>query len=201
MGPDAGAGHWIPCIAASSARHSAGSLHAVGALAGRVGRVEPLRLAQARAVFARSVFAWMALGAAMVLPVPATAEIHEVTVQRNLAAKMRDGVSLRADVYRPKEEGKFPVLLVRTPYDKRNETNFGLKGAARGFVVIAQDVRGRFESEGEWYTFMHESQDGYDTVEWAAGLPYSNGKVGMFGGSYVGATQFVAALAKPPHRG
>src|SRR6266852_3318174 len=111
---------------------------------------EPVRLAQARAVFSRSVFAWMTLCAAIFLPVPATAENHEVTVQRNVAAKMRDGVTLRADVYRPKAEGKYPVLLVRTPYDKRNETNFGLKAAARGYVVIAQDVRGRFESEGEW---------------------------------------------------
>jgi putative CocE/NonD family hydrolase len=91
------------------------------------------------------------------------------------------------------------VLLVRTPYDKTGETSFGLKGAARGYVVIAQDVRGRFTSEGDWYTFKNESQDGYDTVEWAAALPYSNGKVGMFGGSYVGATQYLAAIAKPPH--
>src|SRR5256884_1460013 len=112
---------------------------------------------------------------------------------------MRDGVTLRADIFRPKVEGKFPVLLVRTPYDKTGTINFGLKAAARGYVVIAQDVRGRFESEGEWYTFKHESQDGYDTVEWAAGLPGSNGKVGMFGGSYVGATQFLAAIAHPPH--
>jgi len=91
------------------------------------------------------------------------------------------------------------VLLVRTPYDKQGISGFGLKGAARGYVVIAQDVRGRFESEGEWYTFKNESQDGYDTVEWAAALPYSDGKVGMFGGSYVGATQFLAAIAHPPH--
>jgi putative CocE/NonD family hydrolase len=127
------------------------------------------------------------------------AENYEITVIRNVEAKMRDGVTLRADVYRPKAEGKYPVLLVRTPYDKRNETNFGMKGAARGYVVIAQDVRGRFESEGEWYTFRNEPADGYDTVEWAAALPHSNGKVGMYGGSYVGATQFLAALAKPPH--
>jgi putative CocE/NonD family hydrolase len=112
---------------------------------------------------------------------------------------MRDGVTLRADIYRPKAEGKFPVLLVRTPYDKTGSMGFGLRAAARGYAVIAQDVRGRFESEGEWYPFKNESQDGYDTVEWAAALPYSNGKVGMFGGSYVGATQFLAALAKPPH--
>src|SRR5260370_27780303 len=112
---------------------------------------------------------------------------------------MRDGVTLRADICRAKADGKYPVLLVRTPYDKTGTLHFGLKAAARGYVVIAQDVRGRFESEGEWYTFKYESQDGYDTVEWAAALPYSNGKVGMFGGSYVGATQYLAALAKPPH--
>ena len=124
---------------------------------------------------------------------------YEVTVERGVAAKMRDGVTLRADIYRPKADGKFPVLLVRTPYDKTNEMNFGLRAAARGYVVIAQDVRGRLTSEGEWYTFKNESQDGYDTVEWAAALPYSNGKVGMFGGSYVGATQYLAAIARPPH--
>ena len=127
------------------------------------------------------------------------AEIHEVTVERNVAAAMRDGVILRADIYRPKSEGKFPVLLVRTPYDKTGEMNFGLKAAARGYVVVAQDVRGRFESQGHWYPFKNESLDGYDTVEWAAALPYSNGKVGMFGGSYVGATQYLAAIAHPPH--
>ncbi len=153
-----------------------------------------------RLVRARAAFVCMALCAAMALPArAAAAEEHEIVVERNVAAKMRDGVTLRADVYRPKAEGKYPVLLVRTPYDKRNETNFGLKAAAHGYVVIAQDVRGRFESEGEWYVFKNESQDGYDTVEWAAALPYANGKVGMFGGSYVGATQFLAAIAHPPH--
>jgi putative CocE/NonD family hydrolase len=161
----------------------------------RDGREESVRLARARAAIA-----WMALCAAMVLPArAAAAESHEIAVERNVAAKMRDGVTLRADVYRPKAEGKYPVLLVRTPYDKQGISGFGHKAAARGYVVIAQDVRGRFESEGEWYTFKNESQDGYDTVEWAAALPYSNGKVGMFGGSYVGATQFLAAMAKPPH--
>ena len=138
---------------------------------------------------------WMFLAAG----VSRAAESYEVVVERNIPAKMRDGVTLRADIYRPKAEGRFPVLLVRTPYDKTNEMSFGMKGAARGYVVIAQDVRGRFASEGEFYTFKNESLDGYDTVEWAAALPYSNGKVGMFGGSYVGATQMLAAIAKPPH--
>ena len=137
---------------------------------------------------------------AMITPgVARAADNYEVVVERSVGAKMRDGVTLRADIYRPKADGKFPVLLVRTPYDKTGETGFGLKAAARGYVVIAQDVRGRFESEGEWYPFKNESQDGYDTVEWAAALPYSNGKVGMFGGSYVGATQYLAAIAQPPH--
>lgn len=144
--------------------------------------------------------AWIAIAASLLtVPAKAAQENYQVIVQRFVSAKMRDGVTLEADVYRPKAEGKFPVLLVRTPYDRRNETGFGMKGAARGYVVIAQDVRGRFDSQGEWYTFKNESNDGYDTVEWAAALPYSNGKVGMFGGSYVGATQYLAAIAKPPH--
>ena len=127
------------------------------------------------------------------------AESQEVRIEKNVAAKMRDGVTLRADIYRPKKEGKFPVLLVRTPYDKNTEMGFGMRAAARGYVVVAQDVRGRYESDGEFYTFINESADGYDTVEWAAALPYSDGKVGMFGGSYVGATQYLAAIMHPPH--
>jgi predicted acyl esterase len=92
-------------------------------------------------------------------------ERYEVVVDREVPAKMRDGVVLRADIYRPKADGKFPVLLTRTPYDKHGEVDFGLLAAAHGYVVVAQDVRGRFASEGEWYTFKYESQDGYDTVE------------------------------------
>ena len=152
--------------------------------------------------FARRSLAAAVLGVAALEVAPASladATKYEVSVERGVAAKMRDGVTLRADIYRPKADGKFPVLLVRTPYDKTNETSFGLRAAVRGYVVIAQDVRGRLTSEGEWYPFKNESLDGYDTVEWAAALPYSNGKVGMFGGSYVGATQYLAAIAKPPH--
>ena len=123
----------------------------------------------------------------------------EVVTERNVPAKMRDGVVLRADIYRPKAEGKFPVLLVRTPYNKDSTRETGLRGARRGYVIIYQDCRGRYASEGEWYPFRDESQDGFDTVEWAAALPYSNGKVGFFSGSYCGATQLLAAIAQPPH--
>lgn len=123
----------------------------------------------------------------------------DVHVDRAVEMKTRDGIVLRADIYRPSSEGRFPVLLERTPYDKNQEVAFGYKAAAAGYVVVIQDVRGRYTSEGEWYPFQHESEDGYDTVEWAAALPHSNGKVGMFGASYVGATQMLAAIAHPPH--
>src|SRR5450432_1768188 len=127
------------------------------------------------------------------------ADPYAVTFESDVEMKTRDGVTLHADIYRPKADGQFPVLVQRTPYDKNNDVSMGLQGAARGYVMIIQDVRGRFASEGEWYVFKHESEDGYDTVEWAAALPYSNGKVGMFGGSYVGATQMLAAIVHPPH--
>ncbi|MGD0683040.1 MAG: CocE/NonD family hydrolase [Terracidiphilus sp.] len=123
----------------------------------------------------------------------------DIVVERNVAMQTRDGVTLRADIYRPSGDGTFPVLLQRTPYNKDNTAAFARKAAARGYMVVVQDVRGRFASEGEWYTFKHESEDGYDAVEWAAALPHSNGKVGMFGGSYVGATQMLAAISQPPH--
>jgi len=129
-------------------------------------------------------------------------EPYEVTIETNVTMKTRDGVTLGADVYRPKADGKFPVLLERTPYDKHRMTyagvGFGVKAAAQGYVYIIQDCRGRFTSEGDWYPFKYESQDGYDTVEWAAALPYANGKVGLVGMSYVGVTQMLTAIAAPP---
>ncbi|GAC1630390.1 MAG: CocE/NonD family hydrolase [Candidatus Acidiferrum sp.] len=126
---------------------------------------------------------------------------YEILFESNVAVKMRDGVTLRADIYRPKTDEKLPVLLTRTPYDKTRNwiTPFAHTAASRGYIVIMQDVRGRYESEGAWYPFKHEAEDGYDTIEWAGTLPYTNGKVGMFGGSYVGATQMLAAMMHPPH--
>ncbi len=126
-------------------------------------------------------------------------EPYAVTVQRNVAVKMRDGVTLYADVYRPRGDDKFPVLLTRTPYDKTGNLGTCMRVAAAGYVCVAQDVRGRYTSEGEWYPFKHESEDGYDTIEWLAHQPWSTGVIGMFGGSYVGATQMLAAITRPPH--
>lgn len=127
------------------------------------------------------------------------AQTYRVIIRQNVPVHMRDGVTLRADVYRPDAPGKFPVLLERTPYNKAGEVETAAKDAAQGYVVVIQDCRGRYASAGEWYPFKHESDDGYDTVEWAAALPHSDGRVGMFGGSYVGATQMLAAIAHPPH--
>lgn len=145
-------------------------------------------------------FLTIALVALTVLPRGASAaEPFAVTVEHGVEVKMRDGTVLRADIYRPKTEGSFPVLLERTPYDKNNSSGFGLRAAAQGYIVIVQDVRGRYTSEGEWYPFKNESNDGFDTIEWAAALAHTDGRVGMFGGSYVGATQMLAAIAHPPH--
>ena len=107
----------------------------------------------------------------------------KVVVEKNLAMRTRDGVTLRADVYRPDAAGKYPVLVMRTPYDKSQELALTEKDyfPPRGYVLLVQDTRGRFSSEGEFYPFVHEAADGYDAIEWAAALPWSNGKVGMVG--------------------
>jgi hypothetical protein len=129
----------------------------------------------------------------------AWSQAADVVVEHNVGMKTRDGVTLRADIYRPAGEENYPVLLQRTPYNKTGTAEFAQKAVQRGYIVVVQDVRGRYASEGEWYTFKHEGEDGYDAVEWAASLPHANGKVGMFGGSYVGATQMLAAVSHPPH--
>ena len=146
-----------------------------------------------------SLFGWVLLFLAAPL---FAAENYPVKVERAVSVKMRDGVILRGDIFRPDAEGKFPALLQRTPYRRATwgyDVDFAQRAAARGYVVFLQDVRGRYTSDGEWYPFLHESEDGYDTIEWIAAQPYSDGRVGMFGGSYVGATQMLAAIAQPPH--
>jgi uncharacterized protein len=124
-----------------------------------------------------------------------------LVVERNVPIPMRDGVTLYADVYRPSAPGRYPVLLQRTPYDKSMLGTTGqlvLRATAAGYAVVVQDVRGRFTSEGEFYTFVHERDDGHDTIEWLVAQPWSDGSVGMYGQSYVGLTQWQAALSGHP---
>lgn len=123
-------------------------------------------------------------------------------VTHDVAVPMRDGTILRADVFRPQGDGLFPVLVYRTPYDKREAAgsyDTHLHAVARGYAVVLQDVRGRYASDGLFEPYRNEGRDGFDTIEWAAGQPWSNGVVGTFGLSYPGAVQWLAALAEPPH--
>src|SRR5215469_12425241 len=124
-----------------------------------------------------------------------------VITEKNLSMRTRDGITLYADVYRPDAPGKFPVLVMRAPYDKSQEMALVEKDffPPLGYVLVVQDTRGRFSSEGDFYPFIHEAADGYDTIEWAAALPWSNGKVATVGQSYLGLVQYYAAVEAPPH--
>lgn len=130
-----------------------------------------------------------------------TPKTHFV-LEKNVPVSMRDGVVLRADVMRPAEAGKFPVLVYRTPYGKdaaqQDYTTFQ-HAAERGYAVVIQDVRGRHRSDGDFRPYENEGLDGYDTIEWAAAQTWSNGDVGTFGLSYPGAVQWLAAVQSPPH--
>lgn len=125
----------------------------------------------------------------------------ELLVERGVMVPMRDGVRLATDVWRPATTEPVPALVSRTPYGKAALELMAPPDAlaAAGFAVLLQDCRGRFDSEGEWRPIEVEGDDGYDTVEWAASRPWSNGRVGMFGASYMGYTQWQAAAARPPH--
>src|ERR671937_1805734 len=125
-----------------------------------------------------------------------------VTSDFDVPAPMRDGTILRANIYRPAAEGRWPVLLTRLPYGKDLPVGSAaldpVQAVRQGYVVIVQDTRGRLASEGEFRPFETEADDGVDTIAWAAGLPYSDGQVGMYGLSYFGFTQWSAALQQPP---
>jgi putative CocE/NonD family hydrolase len=125
-----------------------------------------------------------------------------VLIDQDVPMKTRDGITLRADVYRPERPGRFPVLLARLPYDKNLRRRPGDIDVFvdHGYVVIFQDTRGRFASDGdEYYPLVWEAQDGHDAVEWAAQLPHADGHVGTMGQSYLGATQYLLAPTRPPH--
>ncbi|MCF8566486.1 CocE/NonD family hydrolase [Alicyclobacillus tolerans] len=125
-----------------------------------------------------------------------------VLVERNVECTLRDGTILRVNLYRPTQEGSYPVLLTRLPYGKDTPYAYSMFDpvamASNGYLVAIQDCRGRFSSDGQFGGYAQEFEDGYDAVQWAASLPGSNGQVGMFGASYYGFTQWAAAALRPP---
>ena len=130
------------------------------------------------------------------------ADQFEVQLRPDVMIPMRDGVRLATDVYLPARNGqavagKWPTILMRTPYGKQNEGD-GRYFAARGYAVVFQDTRGRFRSEGVWHMLTDDGRDGVDTCAWIAKQPWSNAKVGTIGSSYVGGTQHAIALERAP---
>jgi putative CocE/NonD family hydrolase len=121
-------------------------------------------------------------------------------MEYDVRVPMRDGMTLSADIYRPRTAERVPIILIRTPYDNGSAGHVaqGKRWAGRGYGYVVQDVRGRGESDGAFYPLRDEARDGYDTIEWLARQPWSNGKVGMMGGSYLGWVQTYAATLKPP---
>jgi uncharacterized protein len=153
-----------------------------------------------RPMKAPRIGAVLLLGAALCMaaeppdPVPVRSEF-------GVMIPMRDGVKLAADVWLPDAPGRYPVLLARTPYLKTGLrlSQWARYFASRGYVFAIQDARGRGDSEGTFDAFFGEGKDGYDTIEWLAAQPWSNGRVGMLGPSYLGAVQWLAARERPPH--
>jgi putative CocE/NonD family hydrolase len=128
---------------------------------------------------------------------------RDIKIQANVAVPMRDGTLLRADIYRPDTDQPAETLVVRLPYDKSQAGLATLldpiRFAGNGYAVVVQDCRGCFTSDGDFYPWRDDATDGYDTIEWAAAQHWSNKKVGMYSGSYLGSVQWMAARERPPH--
>jgi len=126
---------------------------------------------------------------------------NDIRIERHKPVKMSDGVTLYADVYLPSAPGRYPTIVSSTPYGVQRDGSHEMfvKFAQNGYALVFFDVRGRYESEGKWEPFRNEAKDGYESVEWAAVQPFSNGKVATYGGSYVGHNQWATASQNPPH--
>lgn len=129
----------------------------------------------------------------------AQAPTPPIRFQSNIFIPMRDGVKLAANIFLPEKAGKYPVIVIRTPYGRALDEGGAIYFAQHDYVVVSQNVRGRYDSGGEWRPLAHEGEDGYDTIEWAARQPWSNGKVATMGGSYEAIDQWLAASKVPPH--
>ena len=120
--------------------------------------------------------------------------------EKNVMLPMRDGTQLAANIFRPKGEGKFPAILIRTPYGKGDKNRGQARAyASQGYVMVVQDCRGRGDSKGEWDPFRYDVEDGFDTQEWVGAQPWCNGSIGTTGGSYVGWTQWASAPNASKH--
>jgi putative CocE/NonD family hydrolase len=149
---------------------------------------------------------WWLLLACVLAAAPARGQAparYEVAVEKDVRVSVRDGTRLALDVYLPAQDGKplpgrHPTLMARTPYNKNEVAADARWFAARGYAVVVNDVRGRYASEGGWRMLVDDPDDGFDVLAWVGRQPWSTGKVGTFGTSYVGGTQHALACAKPP---
>ncbi len=136
----------------------------------------------------------------LTLSAVAAAAAAPIEKQTHVRVPMRDGVHLCTNIYRPAGEGRYPAILVRTPYNKGSDMMPSQQAFVdHGYAYVVQDVRGRYHSEGVFESYFQETPDGSDTINWIARQPWSNGKVGMLGGSYLGIAQWRAALSGNPH--
>lgn len=151
-----------------------------------------------------SVLGWLLLASAMPVSAqtaPAVSTADLPIIRYNVMVPMRDGVRLSTDIHRPAKPGRYPVILVRDLYQNGAEPAWleaGRKWAERGYVFVHQDVHGRLDSEGMFYPYLSEATDGYDAQQWAGSQPWSNGKVGMLGASYLASTQWLSAHLRAP---
>jgi putative CocE/NonD family hydrolase len=137
-------------------------------------------------------------------PYPRPDGAYEVDVERNTMVPMRDGVRLATDIYRPRGvSGPLPTILIRLPYNKSAYRNGAIVPAeyfaAHGYAVVVQDVRGKFASEGQFRVYQGEKTDWSDMFDWTAAQPWSTGKIGTYGCSYLGEGQYIAAQQRNPH--
>jgi predicted acyl esterase len=155
-----------------------------------------LREKATRITVVAAAMAIVLLGSTVFSQGPATAPARPPMEEM---ASMRDGIKLSTAIYLPEGKGPWPAVLIRTPYGKQTQAMGHEKWTSRGYALVVQDCRGRFKSEGEYRPFFDDAVDGYDTVEWVARQPWSNGKVGMYGVSAMGITANLATVTSPPH--
>src|SRR6202453_5276236 len=139
------------------------------------------------------------------IPLRAQTDVrYGIAESKDVTVAMRDGVKLAADIYRPTQngqlvDGKFPVILMRTPYNKENSAQSANSFVPHGYVVVLQDVRGRYKSEGHWRPHYDDPNDGFDTAQWIGAQPWCDGGIGTIGSSYPGATQHPPSIANAPY--